>query len=410
MNELSRRLDGLADAAARAAGDAPVGEVLRRARRRRVVRRTVPAVAGVAVVAAAALLVPPAVQLWRDGATPASGTACGRPVETAAGEAFDGAEVLGEDGPVAVGAGANATVESGDDLAVGVGVSYAASGVDSYELVPDADGSYAAIWLVDDDGLVVGVAVPDTVGQLETTSVTPEADVWIDGAYQLWGCDGESLAGAVPTGEYELVAAVAARPGNVEDPAPSVVLSAPAGLRVGTADPLENLGACGSQWPAGVEATTDGYELGLRVTAPADLGDAVPFDPDADPPGEGLEFPVTVRNDSGAELVGWTGHPWLVVVRDGIVVGVPGASDDVGIDATMTPRAELELGAWMPLHDCATMGQDPETGLGEPLPPGEYEVYAISHFFFTEPAGTEGPEGDRTDVTAVGGPWLVTVP
>lgn len=32
MNELSRRLDGLADAAARAAGDAPVGEVLRRAR------------------------------------------------------------------------------------------------------------------------------------------------------------------------------------------------------------------------------------------------------------------------------------------------------------------------------------------------------------------------------------------
>jgi hypothetical protein len=56
------------------------------------------------------------------------------------------------------------------------------------------------------------------------------------------------------------------------------------------------------------------------------------------------------------------------------------------------------------------VGQHSNTGGGDPLPAGTYELYAVMGFFFTTPAGDDGPEQDRTDVTAIGGPWTVSVP
>ena len=39
----------------------------------------------------------------------------------------------------------------------------------------------------------------------------------------------------------------------------------------------------------------------------------------------------------------------------------------------------------------------------------EYEVWVAMELFLTTPAGTDGPEGDRTDVRLVHGPWPLTL-
>ncbi len=129
------------------------------------------------------------------------------------------------------------------------------------------------------------------------------------------------------------------------------------------------------------------------------------------PTGEPLRFTVTATNEGTAGVEGWTGHPWVLLTRDGQVVAVPGAQDDIGLDATMPPGASTGYDAVTELEDCTTLGVGEHAGTsgGDPLPPGDYEVWVAMDFFLTTPAGDDGPESDRTDVHLVYGPWPVTL-
>jgi len=137
---------------------------------------------------------------------------------------------------------------------------------------------------------------------------------------------------------------------------------------------------------------------------------------DADVPaaaraGELLRFTVTATNEGPAGVEGWTGHPSVLLTHDGRVVAVPGGRDDIGLDATLYPGASIGYDAVAELHDCTTLGvgRHASTSGGDPLPPGDYEVWVAMDFFLTAPAGDDGPEGDRTDVHLLYGPWPLTL-
>ncbi|WP_166348394.1 hypothetical protein [Phytoactinopolyspora limicola] len=412
-DDLSQRLNEIATAAGKAAHDGDVAGVRAQVRQRR--RRRMTGAAGVSVGIVGASV---AVALALDGSSDPSiasesWDACGQDVKAAAGAVFPGATVYTDDGPV--GLRLDPTTTSGSaEVYVAAEMTYAASGVDRYAVV-NAAGAPLSLWVVDGDGRVVGTGEP--VGSYpDDMAVTPQDSTWMDVGFELRSCggiDGTARGELLPPGEYDVVGGVGVAPASSGpvDAAAAVVL-APAVFTVGeeVEDPLFNA-QCGAEWPGDVVTSTDGYELGLRLDGPADLGDVAPQDPtDGDP--RGAVFTVTATNVSDADLDGLTGHPWIVVVRDGVVVGTTGGVDDIGLEATMAAGASIDYEAWVPLHDCTTVGvgEHANTGGGDPLPAGTYELYAVMGFFFTTPAGGDGPEGDRTDVTAVGGPWTVTVP
>lgn len=362
-------------------------DVRRRVRSRKVARVAVPAGAAVLLLAVGAAVLP---GLFRQPLEAASQppALCGLPVLEAAAAAFGVDEAVGPgEGPAEVVAGANQVVEHGAGLAVGVGVLSGGSGAEELGLVPAGD-VYVAAWLVE-DGRVVGLLEPEHVISPSGT-IEPGAEVWLDGSYLPTACAG----GPGAVGEYSIVTAVALAPvleGSVDEASATAVLSAPIPLRIGEPEALVGLGACGSAWPDGVAETTDGHALGLRITGD-DLGSVVNA--------EAVRTAVTVTNESSDDLEGWTGHPQLVIVDAGTVVGGTDAMDGQGLDAGLAPGERLSYQGYAPLTAC---------GSDELLPPGTYEVWAIMSFFFTSPAGQEGPEGDRTDVTAVGGPWAITI-
>ena len=381
-------LAGLAGAGETLASPPTPQEVRRRMRRRRAARVAVPVTVTAVVLAAGAVLIPPLLRQPLDAVPAGLTDACGLPVADAAAEAFDAGQVVepGQDLATVV-AGANQVVTYEEGFAIGVGVMYAASGVEEYALVPAGD-VYTVAWLVS-DGEVVGVLEPEHVTAPDG-NVRPDAEIWLDGSYVPISCDG----GPAEVGEYEVVAAVALTgvldATSVEPDAVTAVLSEPIPLRIGEADPLAGLGECGSAWPEGVAGITDGYDLGLRLDAAG-----APLIED-----EQLRVEVTARHDGVEELQGWTGHPWVVLVADGTVIGTTGGMNDVGLDASLAPGESLGYDGYASLTACDS---------GTPLAAGTYEVYAIMSFFFESPAGDEGPDGTRTDVTAVGGPWEITL-
>ncbi|NDL60537.1 hypothetical protein [Phytoactinopolyspora mesophila] len=415
-DELKRRLQEIATAAGNAAGDGDVIGVrakVRKGRRRRMVAAT-----GVGVMVAAVSV---GVVVMFDGSpTPSvaagSWEACGQDVETAAAATFGDATVFTDDGPATL--RLDPLRSAGSARAdVAAEMTYAASGVDRFAVV-NVDGAPMVLWVVDGDGRVVGTGraagtYPDDL------AVTPGESTWMDVGFEVRSCGdvaGTARGDVLPPGDYDVVGAAGIAPapaGQPEQPerAAAVVLAWSV-FTVGEDDggPVVD-SQCGAAWPRDAVASTSGEELGIRLDGPADLGEVAPQDPvDSDPPG--AAFTVTATNTSGVELEGWTGHPWVVVVRDGIVVGTTGGTDDMGLEATMAAGASIDYDAWVPLHDCTTVGvgQHANTSGGEPLAPGTYELYAVMGFFFTTPAGDDGPGQDRTDVTAIGGPWTVTVP
>ncbi|NEE04541.1 hypothetical protein [Phytoactinopolyspora halotolerans] len=415
-DELRQRLQEIATAAGNAARDGDVAGVrakVRKGRRRRMVVAT-----GVVVMVAVASV---GVVVALDGSpdpSVAGGSweACGQDVETAAGAAFDDATVFTDDGPVGLRLDPLHTTDSAEAY-VAAETTYAASGVDRFAVV-NVDGSPLALWVVDGDGRVVGTGRP-TGGYPDDLVVTPPDSTWMDVGFEVRSCGdvaGTSRGDVLPPGDYDIVAGIGVAPaptGQSDRPgrAAAVVLAWSV-LIVGEGDDAPAVDSqCGAVWPQDAVTSTGGDELGIRLDGPADLGEVAPQDPtDGDPPG--AAFTVTAANTSDAELEGWTGHPWIVVVRDRTIVGTTGGMDDVGLDATMEPGTSMDYDAWVPLHDCTTVGvgEHANSGGGDPLAPGTYELYAVMEFFFTTPAGDDGPGQDRTDVTAVGGPWTVTVP
>ncbi|NED97700.1 hypothetical protein G1H11_20585 [Phytoactinopolyspora alkaliphila] len=414
-DELRQRLQEIATAAGSAARDGDIAGMRARVRKGR--RRRMVAATGIGVMVAAASV---GVVVALDGSpepSVAGGAweACGQEVETAAAGAFGNADVFADDGPVSLRLDPLNATGSGE-VYVAAEMTYAASGVDRFAVV-NAGGSPLALWVVDAGGRVVGTARP--VGTYpDDLVIMPQDSTWMDVGFEVRSCGdagGTARGEVLPSGDYDVVGAVGVAPapaGQSDEPTRAVaVVLASSVLTVGEkGDGPAVDSQCEAAWPQDAVPSTDGHELGLRIEGPADLGEVAPQDPDdGDPPG--AAFTVTATN-TGADLEGWTGHPWIVVVRDGVVVGTTGGMDDMGLDASMAAGASIEYDAWVPLHDCATVGvgEHADTGGGEPLPAGTYELYAEMEFFFTTPPGDDGPEQDRTDVTAIGGPWAVTVP
>ena len=110
----------------------------------------------------------------------------------------------------------------------------------------------------------------------------------------------------------------------------------------------------------------------------------------------GLDVTVRYTGTDGA-LVS-SGSPVVVLTRDGAIVG------GFGTGASGTgPGMWVTVGAEGPVGSCATAatGTDVRDLGGEPLPPGSYELWAVTTAHLTTPAAH--------DVQVAGGPWPVTL-
>lgn len=171
-----------------------------------------------------------------------------------------------------------------------------------------------------------------------------------------------------------------------------------------TSEPLEVVVPAEGGTPLAGPTTCDSTDDELRELAdpqtnPAPLVLSATSVPSTAPPGKILTLPVAVTNDGPEHLDARTGHPEVVVTRDGVVVGGPGAIDAIGIDLSLDPGESTTLDAGMLLLSCS----DDAT----PLEPGDYEVWALSTFTPLGPDGT--PESDADDWFAAAGPWPLRV-
>ncbi|MCR6689139.1 hypothetical protein [Cellulomonas sp.] len=115
--------------------------------------------------------------------------------------------------------------------------------------------------------------------------------------------------------------------------------------------------------------------------------------------GGNASFTVDVTNQSDERVRATTGHPEVVVTRDGVVVGGLGATEDIGSDVDLDAGESQTFDASSLVTACA--GAHP----GGSLPAGEYELWAV--LTFTPQTGDTRDPG-ATWQTA-GGPWPVTV-
>lgn len=117
------------------------------------------------------------------------------------------------------------------------------------------------------------------------------------------------------------------------------------------------------------------------------------------PRGGNASFTVDVTNQSDERVRATTGHPEVVVTRDGVVVGGLGATEDIGSDVDLDAGESQTFDASSLVTACAGAHR------GGSLPAGEYELWAV--LTFTPQTGDTRDPG-ATWQTA-GGPWPVTV-
>ena len=150
--------------------------------------------------------------------------------------------------------------------------------------------------------------------------------------------------------------------------------------------------ACGAP-TAGLEA------LASQESNPAPLGLEVRV---AD------ELVVRATNTGTARIVATTGHPTVVIARDGVIVGGLDGHDDIGLAADLPVGGHADYDAATNAFDCATVGvgQHADSGMGDPLPPGEYEVWAVMTFIGD---GLTPTRDDRPGTLVAGGPVPFTI-
>src|SRR5690606_27984499 len=125
------------------------------------------------------------------------------------------------------------------------------------------------------------------------------------------------------------------------------------------------IGACGSPAPM---APAD--LRGLHFDASVGGATTVPV-------GGPLELDVTLVNDSpDAFRAGTSPSPSAVVVQDGVVVGQGDPMIDMLMMVDLAPGERLEQRLFSSLTACEQDGTFGDT----PLPPGDYEVYAMQVF------------------------------
>lgn len=200
-------------------------------------------------------------------------------------------------------------------------------------------------------------------------------------------------------GTYELMATSTIRWGLV---APGADVPGSTYDARSTSEPLEVVvpagGGTSSARPTACEATDDELrELADPRTNPDPLllsGRNVP----STAPAKDVELQVAVTNDGPEPVLVRTGYPQVVVTRDGVVVGGPGATEAIAFDLSLEPGESTPLETGVLLTRC-----DDDT----PLEPGEYELWAFSTFTPLTPDGT--PERGADDWRAAAGPWPLLV-
>lgn len=146
-----------------------------------------------------------------------------------------------------------------------------------------------------------------------------------------------------------------------------------------------------------------GFACGSSLTASLASDPSLRFDPaapvltrEANGRMLRLDFKLTNTSDKSLDLFGTPYGPWVVVVKDGIVVGGTSGENQPGKGWPLTPGQSVSMESEFPANRCTVDGS-----LGtEPLAPGSYQVYAYKDFMGKANA-------DREDVIAAGGPWTV---
>jgi hypothetical protein len=198
-------------------------------------------------------------------------------------------------------------------------------------------------------------------------------------------------AGVAP-GEYQLVAS--ATIGFVPKTDPDSEVS----IARGTSDPVDvTVSAAPTSDPLVCGAPDDGLRP-LAGTGPLVLrADSAPS---AAPSCADTSFTLDVTNESDENVVASTGYPEVILTRDGVIVGGLEPQEDIGFDVDLEPSRLQSFDAASRLASCSGDGST-----GEPLPPGEYEMWAVMSFIPTTGAGSDPAAGWQT----AGGPWPLTI-
>jgi hypothetical protein len=153
--------------------------------------------------------------------------------------------------------------------------------------------------------------------------------------------------------------------------------------------------------PGGVR----GFACGSSLTSALAGDPSLRFDPvtpvaTRDATGRTLEMVFKLMNtsDQALDLFGTPYGPWVVVVKDGIVVGGTSGENQPGKAWPLSPGQSVSMESAFSAHHCT---RDGSVGT-EPLAPGSYQLYAYKDFMHnTDTAGGK--------VIAAGGPWTVEV-
>jgi hypothetical protein len=191
---------------------------------------------------------------------------------------------------------------------------------------------------------------------------------------------GIAAAIAASTAVVVAAGAYAVLPGNEEPPA-----AAPA--------PTVTLD------PSGVR----GFACGSALTSSLAGDPSLRFDPAApvatrDATGRTLrvDFKLANTSDKALDLFGTPYGPWVVVVKDGIVVGGTSGENQPGKAWPLTPGQSVSMESEFEAYRCTPDASERT----EPLAPGSYQLYAYKDFMHNTDAG-------RDKVIAAGGPWTV---
>ncbi|MDM7854455.1 hypothetical protein [Cellulomonas alba] len=247
---------------------------------------------------------------------------------------------------------------------------------------PENRGDYAAVALpfsedvegrfVACDGHTLGGAYDLVV--TDTIALEPWATSDVGVAVPTGGTPTEPAPDAWPTDGQALVTVVGAS-------VPVQVATGPGGsprpLGTATAEPAPA--------PTGTDPAACGAPVaGLRALAAAPAPIAVDLTTRALPDarrGEPYSFGQRLTNDGTTHLDELTGHPLVLVTRDGRVVGGPGeASDAIGLGVQLDPGTSTQspgLAASTLLRACVP---DQAATVGDPLPPGTYDVWTVWTF------------------------------
>ncbi|MCC2315440.1 hypothetical protein [Cellulomonas xiejunii] len=388
--------------------EVPVTLVRARVRRRRRARAAARGgVAALAVGAVAAVLpavtaAPPATPPTSQRDWPEAFTRCGEPARMAT--ASPDGDVVGSTDPVGAG---DEAVEVTLEPVTTIGADRQAMLTTRVTFDPaevaSVHPSETEVVLVR-DGVVVGVdgggRVVVPMSELEPAPSDPGNALWSFGAV-LESCaqyPGGVGAPRVPVGTYELVATETVVWSAHDGSQGSVRVRHAAPVEVTEAVPPVEAETCGAD-TASLAALTDADANPFHVAVDAELPRETPADGD-------LTLQAYVHNQGQMALQTFDQSLAVLLTRDGAVVATPSGRQATAPEVRrLEPQTTMGFEIESPLVGCGPGGADAGPGGddGQPLPPGDYEVWVTIDLRLIEfPA-------DGTPVHVLQGPWPLTL-